>query len=75
MGSTLCGRLKSDYRYSPSLYNNFPFPEPTEEQKEKIEQTAQMILNARAFYPNSSLSGPQPLNNATRTCKSTYTKR
>lgn len=53
---TLCGRLKSDYRYSPSLYNNFPFPEPTEEQKEKIEQTAQMILNARALYPNSSLA-------------------
>ena len=53
---TLCGRLKSDYRYSPSLYNNFPFPEPTEEQKGKIEQTAQMILNARALYPNSSLA-------------------
>ncbi|MBP1531017.1 MAG: methylase [Bacteroidaceae bacterium] len=53
---TVCGRLKSDYRYSPSVYNNFPWPIPTEEQKEKIEQTAQGILDARALYPNSSLA-------------------
>lgn len=53
---TVCGRLKSDYRYSPSVYNNFPWPTPTEEQKEKIEQTAQGILDARALYPNSSLA-------------------
>ncbi len=53
---TLCGRLKSDYRYSPALYNNFPWPEPTEEAKTKIEQTAKAILDARALYPNSSLA-------------------
>ena len=53
---TVCGRLKSDYRYSPSVYNNFPWPSPTEEQKKKIEKTAQGILDARAKYPNSSLA-------------------
>jgi type I restriction-modification system DNA methylase subunit len=53
---TLCGRLKSDYRYSPALYNNFPWPGPTEDQKAKIEQTAQGILDARALYPDSSLA-------------------
>ena len=53
---TVCGRLKSDYRYSPSVYNNFPWPTPTEEQKARIEQTAQGILDARALYPNSSLA-------------------
>ena len=52
-----CGRLKSDYRYSKDVvYNNFPWPEPTAEQKEKIEQTAQGILNARNLYPDSSLA-------------------
>lgn len=53
---TVCGRLKSDYRYSPSVYNNFPWPAPTEEQKQKIEQTAQAIFDARAMFPNSSLA-------------------
>lgn len=53
---TLCGRLKSDYRYSPSLYNNFPWPTPTDEQKARIEETAQGILNARALYPDASLA-------------------
>lgn len=53
---TVCGRLKSDYRYSPSVYNNFPWPAPTEEQKQKIEQTAQAILDARAMFPNSNLA-------------------
>ena len=53
---TVCGRLKSDYRYSPSVYNNFPWPNPTDEQKAKIEQTAQAILDARAKYPDSSLA-------------------
>ena len=50
------GRMKSDYSYSPSVYNNFPWPTPTEEQKARIEQTAQGILDARALYPNSSLA-------------------
>jgi hypothetical protein len=38
------------------VYNNFPWPEPTEDQKSKIEQTAQAILDARALYPDSSLA-------------------
>lgn len=54
---TICGRLKSDYSYSNTLvYNNFPWPEINQKQKEKIEKTAQMILDARAKYPNSSLA-------------------
>ena len=53
----VCGRLKSDYRYSKDIvYNNFPWPTPTTEQKAKIEQTAQEILNARAKYPDCSLA-------------------
>ena len=53
----VCGRLKSDYSYSNTIvYNNFPWPNPTEEQKAKIEQTAQAILDARAKYPDSSLA-------------------
>ena len=53
----VCGRLKSDYRYSKDIvYNNFPWPAPTEQQKAKIEQTAQAILDARALYPDSSLA-------------------
>ena len=53
----VCGRLKSDYRYSKDVvYNNFPWPTPTEAQKAKIEQTAQAILDARALYPDSSLA-------------------
>ena len=54
---TVAGRLKSDYRYSGGVvYNNFPWPEPTDEQKTVIEQTAQAILDARALYPESSLA-------------------
>ena len=53
----VCGRLKSDYRYSKDVvYNNFPWPNPSEEQKAKIEQTAQAILDARAKYPDSSFA-------------------
>ena len=53
----VAGRLKSDYRYSASIvYNNFPWPTPTEKQKENIEKTAQMILDARALYPDCSLA-------------------
>lgn len=52
-----CGRLKSDYSYSNTIvYNNFPWPNPTEAQKARIEQTAQTILNARSLYPDSSLA-------------------
>ena len=54
---TVCGRLKSDYRYSNTIvYNNFPWPSPTNEQKALIEQTAQGILDARALYPDASLA-------------------
>ena len=54
---TVCGRLKSDYDYSIKIvYNNFPWPNSTPEQKSKIEQTAQAILDARALYPDSSLA-------------------
>mgnify|MGYP001623963083 FL=1 len=53
----VCGRLKSDYRYSKDIvYNNFPWPTPTDAQKAKIEQTAQAILDARALYPDASLA-------------------
>ena len=53
----VCGRLKSDYRYSKDVvYNNFPWPKLTDEQKSKIEKTAQTILDARALYPDSSLA-------------------
>ena len=54
---TVCGRLEMRYRYSNTIvYNNFPWPSPTLEQKAKIEQTAQGILDARALYPDSSLA-------------------
>lgn len=53
----VCGRLKSDYRYSKDIvYNNFPWCHPTEKQKQKIELTAQAILDTRTKYPNSSLA-------------------
>ncbi len=53
----VCGRLKSDYRYSKDVvYNNFPWPTLTDAQKAKIEQTAQAILDARALYPDCSLA-------------------
>lgn len=53
----VCGRIKSDYRYSNDIvYNNFPWPTPTPAQKERIEKTAQAILDARALYSESSLA-------------------
>ena len=53
----VCGRLKSDYRYSKDIvYNNFPWPAPTDSQREEIERTAQGIIDARAKYPDSSLA-------------------
>ena len=54
---SVCGRLKSDYRYSKDVvYNNFPWPTPTDAQRAKIEKTAQAILDARAQYPTCSLA-------------------
>lgn len=53
----VAGRLKSDYRYSKDIvYNNFPWPNPTEAQKAKIEETAQGILDARAQHAHASLA-------------------
>ncbi len=53
----VCGRLESRYRYSASIvYNNFPWPEPTEAQRQQIEKTAQVILDIRAKYPQASLA-------------------
>ncbi|MBR1658110.1 MAG: class I SAM-dependent DNA methyltransferase [Synergistaceae bacterium] len=53
----VCGRLKSDYRYSSDMvYNTFAWPEPSPKQRAKIEETAKGILNARALYPDSSFA-------------------
>jgi methylase of polypeptide subunit release factors len=54
----VCGRLKSDYRYTGSMvYNNFPWPSnPTDKQREPIEKAAQGVLDARAVHPESSLA-------------------
>ncbi|WP_255809918.1 DNA methyltransferase [Treponema denticola] len=54
---TVCGRLKSDYRYSAQIvYNNFPWPDVSEAQKAAIMQKAQAVLDARAQFPDSSLA-------------------
>lgn len=52
----VAGRLKSDYRYSPVVYNSFVFPNPTPEQRETIEKCAQSVLDARANHPGKSLA-------------------
>ncbi len=53
----VAGRLKSDYRYSAGVvYNNFIWPEPTDDQKVEIEKTAQAVLNARQLHPDSTLA-------------------
>ena len=53
----VCGRLKSDYRYSKDIvYNNFPWPAITLEQEAEISRTAQAILDARNLYPDCSLA-------------------
>ena len=53
----VCGRLKSDYRYSKDIvYNKFPWPKPTEQQRQQIENTARAILSAREKYPDASFA-------------------
>jgi len=53
----VCGRLKSDYRYTGAIvYNNFPWPDAANEQKALIEKLAQGVLDARALYPGSTLA-------------------
>jgi len=60
----VCGRLKSDYRYSNEIvYNNFPFPKNlNDKQIKQIEKLAQKILDVRTEYPNSSLSDLYDIN-------------
>lgn len=54
---TVCGRLKSDYRYSASVvYNTFPFPNPTKQQKEQVSKLAEEILLIRETYPELTLA-------------------
>ena len=54
---TISCRLKSDYSYTVyDIYNCFPWPSSTEEQKSKIEKTAQAILDAREVYPEATLA-------------------
>lgn len=52
----ICGRLKNDFRYSNLVYNNFVFPEVTQQEKREIEKYAQLILDTRALYKDSSLA-------------------
>ena len=52
---TVAGRLKSDYRYEPSVYNSFPWPDMTDVQQDQIGELSQAVLDARARFPNSSL--------------------
>ncbi|MCK6407149.1 MAG: hypothetical protein L6Q60_14210 [Rhodocyclaceae bacterium] len=53
----VCGRLKSDYRYSAGIvYNNFPWPDADGKKITAVEKAAQMVLDARAAYPDSTLA-------------------
>ena len=53
----VCGRLKSDYRYAKDIvYNNFPWPSPTDAQRKNIEDAAQSILDARKLYPSATFA-------------------
>ncbi len=72
----ICGRLEMRYRYTPAIYNNFPWPKPTDEQIKRIEETAQGILDARALYPDSSLADlyDRSIDNAQGASKSTSGK-
>src|SRR6185369_13613812 len=71
----VCGRLKSDFRYSNTLvYNNFPWPQPTPTQVQTVEAAAQSVLDARTLFPGSTLADlydpntmPEKLTKAHRT--------
>ncbi|MCY3831086.1 MAG: hypothetical protein OXF89_18320 [Rhodospirillaceae bacterium] len=52
---TVSGRLKSDYSYSPSVYNSFPWPDITDAQRKRIAALSQAVLDARAGFPDSPL--------------------
>jgi hypothetical protein len=54
---TVCGKLESRIRYSPAIYNNYPWPEtPSDKQKQAVEEAAQAVLDARTQFPDSSLA-------------------
>lgn len=53
---TVCGRLKSDFSYSPAIYNNFPWPDATNRQKATVEAAAQRVLNVRASHKGHTLA-------------------
>lgn len=54
---TVCGRMKSDYRYSGGIvYNNFPWPDPSDAQKAAVERCAQLVLDERDKWPDKSLA-------------------
>ena len=66
----VCGYLGISFRYSKGIvYNNFPFPEVSENQRKKIEHTAQLILDARKNYPRSSLADLYDLTATESMCK------
>jgi hypothetical protein len=53
----VCGRLKSDYRYSAKLvYNNYPWPEAADKQRAAVEKAAQAVLDVRKEFPNATLA-------------------
>ncbi|MBQ5539123.1 MAG: methylase [Bacteroidales bacterium] len=71
----LVGRLEMRYRYSNTIvYNNFPFPTPTDEQRAAIEQTAQAILNARALYSKNSLDDLYDVNTMPKELREAHTE-
>jgi hypothetical protein len=52
----VCGRLESRYSYAPAIYNNFPWPSPSDAQRKAIETAAQAVLDARAAHPGATLA-------------------
>jgi hypothetical protein len=53
---SVCGRLESRYRYSPAVYDSFPWPEPTDRQRATVEAAAQTVLDERAKHPGATLA-------------------
>jgi hypothetical protein len=63
----VCGRLENDYRYSAGVvYNNFPWPNPTPEQRLLIEKLANVVLNVRGKIPLAKLYDPDTMPNELR---------
>lgn len=63
---TVCGRLKSDYRYSGGVvYNNFVWPEPSDSQREEVERCARAVLDARAAQEGATLADMYDPDNET----------